>query len=186
MSMEKDVYDDIGKLLREGWSIRVKTVKGRDYLSARKGNDEKGLGPLTEEVRKYLEELYHPSDKSENTGAADPEPKKSYDVTLTTPQPEAYYKESRFQESELGGVLLDIKFERARVKAVDCEHSFSGLCHYWRFMKGSERLQAIYGRFNAKIYKFGVIPKSGDSRDVYCVTELLCLDCDRYEPRKET
>ena len=183
MSMEKDGYDDIGKLLREGWSIRVKTVKGRNYLSARKGNDEKGLGPLTEEVRKYLEALYHPSDKSENTGAADLEPMRAR-VTLTTPLPEAGYKESRFKGSELAGVLLDIKFERARVKGVDCKHSFNGLCQYWQFMKNSERLQALYGRFNANIYKLGVISKSGDSREIYCVTELLCLDCDRYEPRK--
>jgi ribosomal protein L34 len=84
MSMEKDGYDDIGKLLREGWSIRVKTVKGRDYLSARKDKDEKGLGPLTDEVRKYLEDLYHPSDKSENTGAADLEPMRARNANNAT------------------------------------------------------------------------------------------------------
>ena len=43
------IVEEVEKLIAEGWSFRVKKVKERKYISARKGKYEKGLGAHSEE-----------------------------------------------------------------------------------------------------------------------------------------
>lgn len=54
---------DIEAFLKEGWNFRVKVVKGRRYVTRRKGQQERSLGPYSEElwdtivrVRKLIQE----------------------------------------------------------------------------------------------------------------------------------
>ena len=46
---------DLPALAQEGWKGRRKKVKGRDYISLRKGTREKGLGPYTDELWMQLQ-----------------------------------------------------------------------------------------------------------------------------------
>ena len=54
---EMDV--DIDGLLRDGWTPRLKVVGGRRYVTLRKGNRKRSLGPYTpelwEEVRRHAQ-----------------------------------------------------------------------------------------------------------------------------------
>ena len=41
---------EIEGLINEGWKIRIKTKKNRRYITVRKGNKERSLGPYTDEL----------------------------------------------------------------------------------------------------------------------------------------
>ena len=42
--------DELTSLRNAGWRFRIKTVKGKRYISARKGKEEKGIAPFSEEL----------------------------------------------------------------------------------------------------------------------------------------
>ena len=41
---------DINSYIREGWHFRIKTVKGRKYITRRKGQMERGIGPYNPDL----------------------------------------------------------------------------------------------------------------------------------------
>lgn len=190
MSKESASQEDIIELHRKGWSFRVKTVKGKQYFSARKGGEERGLGPYTQDLRKLISELSKPRQSIDNANNEKPlDPSTTYTVTLSPSHLQPLPIKVEFFRSEIEAALFDIKFEMAKVKAVDCEYSFNGFCHYWDFMEDSERLDSIYERFGQDDYRLSIIShhaqlKEGN-RDVLRVTELLCLECEKYIPRKK-
>jgi hypothetical protein len=96
---------------------------------------------------------------------------------------------AEFSKSEVEAALFDIKFERAQIKAADCEYSWNGLCLYWEFMRDSELLISIYERFGVKDNLFGITsirPQGeGQPRKTLRSNELLCFDSDKYTPRNK-
>ncbi len=48
---------DLLALAKEGWKARQKRVKGRNYISIRRGTQEKGLGPYNEALWSQLQDL---------------------------------------------------------------------------------------------------------------------------------
>jgi hypothetical protein len=190
--MSKDTVnrEDVEQLHHTGWSFRVKTVKKKQYLSARKGGEEKGLGLYTQDLRKLISEFSKP--RQRNGGTIDGEPSdtlSTYTVTVFVPLLQLSPTEVEFSQGEIERAVFDIRFEMARVKTVDCEHSWNGFCHYWHFMTGSKRLESIYERFGVEECLLPVMSHHSqseeESRDSLCVTELLCLNCEKYQPRKK-
>ncbi|OGD59323.1 hypothetical protein A3K78_08375 [Candidatus Bathyarchaeota archaeon RBG_13_52_12] len=49
--------DELTSLMNDGWRFRIKTVKGKRYISARKKGDEKGISPFSEEVWGEIQNL---------------------------------------------------------------------------------------------------------------------------------
>jgi ribosomal protein L34 len=49
--------DELKRLRNDGWRFRTKTAKGKRYISARKGKDEQGLGPFSEELWGEIQNL---------------------------------------------------------------------------------------------------------------------------------
>jgi hypothetical protein len=49
--------DELTSFIKDGWRFRIKTVKGKRYISARKGGDEKGVGPFSEELWGEIQKL---------------------------------------------------------------------------------------------------------------------------------
>jgi len=47
--------NEAGKLLKDGWIPRIKTVKHRNYMTLRKDGNERSLGPYEKE---YWSEIY--------------------------------------------------------------------------------------------------------------------------------
>ena len=42
--------EELTSLRNTGWHFRIKTVKGKRYISARNGKEEKGIAPFSEEL----------------------------------------------------------------------------------------------------------------------------------------
>ena len=49
--------DELTSLRNAGWHFRIKTVKGKRYISARKGKDEKGVAPFSDELWGEIQNL---------------------------------------------------------------------------------------------------------------------------------
>jgi len=49
--------NEAGKLIKEGWIPRIKTVKGRNYMTLRKGGNERSLGPYEKECWSEINKL---------------------------------------------------------------------------------------------------------------------------------
>lgn len=49
--------DELTRLMNDGWRFRIKTVKGKRYISARKGRDERGVAPFSEELWGEIQKL---------------------------------------------------------------------------------------------------------------------------------
>jgi len=58
---------DLPALAQEGWKGRRKKVKGRDYISLRKGTREKGLGPYTDALWMQLQDFGMTPQNVQNT-----------------------------------------------------------------------------------------------------------------------
>jgi hypothetical protein len=49
--------DEVAGLVGEGWSFRIKVVKGRRYITVRRGRSERSLGPYSEELWTHIQRL---------------------------------------------------------------------------------------------------------------------------------
>lgn len=188
--MSKDAVSQeyLTELHRNGYSFRVKTIRKKQYLSARKGGKEIGLGLYTQDLSKFISELNkHGQNSNEAKTDKTSDHLTTYTVNLN-PSPLQISVKVDFSRSEVEMALFDIKFERARVKRIDCKYSFNGFCLYWDFMEDSKRLKSIYEGFDIGDYSTPKISNHAQlgeqSRDMLRVTELLCFDCEKYQPRK--
>ena len=118
---ERDILD----FIQEGWNFRVKTTKGHRYISRRKRQVEKNLGPYSDELWDTIERLreqapHFPGIVSE-----------------------------RMKEQERAWKLLDeyLSLDRSLYMVMNCVHKDSeGNCTSWswpnkpRFYENAEKL----------------------------------------------
>jgi len=175
---------------RSGYNFRVKTVDSKQYLSARKGSDEKGLGPLTPELRDFIDELKKSRGTPDESKVDESlQQKSNYLVSLHPTPTYPTLEMTDFSREEMEMALFDIRFERARVKTRDCLYSLNGHCQYWRFLPMSPLLKTIYMRFAGGENALLAYPDhplaGGQDREMVRVTELLCFECDKFNPRNK-
>ncbi|MGD0804301.1 MAG: hypothetical protein ABSA11_09535 [Candidatus Bathyarchaeia archaeon] len=175
---------------REGYHFRIKTVKGKPYLSARKGKEENGLGFLTPELRDFIEKLKRPQEKQNGSEIDESRRQMSkYIVRLHPTQTYPTQELTEFSREEIESAIFDIRFERARVKTIDCYYSLNGYCQYWKYMPNSHLLKKLYERFAGGehvLSAYSDISLAGrPDRELVRVTELICFDCNKYFPRNK-
>ncbi len=190
ISMDKKTLEKVEAFYRDGWNFRGKTVNGISYLSVRKGGVEKGLGRLTPELREFIDRLKEtretPKDIEVN-GSQQTAPR--YLVTLFPTLGEPLREMTEFVRDDVESILFDLKFERAKVKAVECRYVRDGFCTYWRYERKSQPIINLYGRFAGGEYALPAFSDPLESkrydRVMLRINELLCFDCDKYRPRVE-
>lgn len=182
MGKTKTSWETIEKVLAEGYKVRIKNIKGKKYITARKGDDEKGLGPFDEETwaniqKRQKEDLAkeRKDEKIDNTTL--------YTISLISAEIVPTPIEAKFSKIEIEDALFEIKLERAKIKGRDCKYRMLESCKYWEFSKGAEKLDKIYEKFNNKFYSLPISDKN--KRLAYHINELLCFECDKFSPRKK-
>lgn len=173
-------WETIEKLLDEGYKPRVKTSKGKRYISARKGGDEKGLGQYDEvlwnKIQSWIKEDTTKIDVEKNI------PQPLYTISLI-PVKGIPSVEAKFFKREIEDALFEVKLERARIKGRNCKYRRVTWCVYWHFINDAKQLDKIYERFNEKIFS---LPAPGNNdHSMYHINEILCFECDVYRPEKE-
>lgn len=95
--------EEIKQWKLDGWTFRIKNVKGKHYISRRKGQQEKGLGRYDEGLWKLIE----------NTSV---EPSRS---------------KQRIEAEKTIEKIIDVI--RSTRMSVNCSHITDEYCHFWRF-----------------------------------------------------
>lgn len=121
----------VNEYIRCGWSFRIKTSKGRQYITRRRGQEERGMGRFTEELWSVIERL-----KNELLETVNHAPGK---VAANTDTP----SESEHNESEVLPKGLSrreflvkriedsITVHRGGLKMGGCMHNMNSYCTYW-------------------------------------------------------
>ncbi len=134
VSIDNKTLEKVEAFHRDGWSFRGKTVNGISYLSVRKGGVEKGLGRLTPELGEFIDGLKETRETPRDFGVNGSQATDSrYLVTLFPTLGDPSREMTGFLRDDVESILFDLKFERAKVKAVECRYVRDGFCAYWRF-----------------------------------------------------
>jgi hypothetical protein len=119
---KKVTEEEVEKLIAEGWNFRVKKVKGRNYISARKGKNENGLGAYSEENWALINRLLRKGHGKE--GSVEKEPTKIN--KSNRPDVDALFASAR--------EWLHIR--RTTHAMIRCLFKGSdGFCTYWRWLE---------------------------------------------------
>lgn len=113
---------EVEKLIAEGWSFRLKKVKGRTYISTRKGKNENGLGAYSEESWTLITKLLRKGRVED--GITENEPSKLNNIT--GPNVEALGADAR---NWLSIQRTIHKIRRCLFKDSD------DFCTYWQWLK---------------------------------------------------
>jgi hypothetical protein len=149
--------EEIREWKREGWTFRVKTSKGKRYISRRHGKfGEKGMG-------RYSEELWN---LVQNT---DIEPSPSE-------QRQAYYEEAKETFVEV------LRFSRTMEMMRDCSHIKDGFCHFWKYEEKGYLFSLADEVLGEGHYK-QVIKENGSRYWVFKLDVLICSNCPGYKPK---
>ena len=187
--------EEIVRLFNEGYHFRKKSIKGTLYISARKGKQEKGLGKFNQNLWDMIERVKSQNATQPKTSPVveTDQPSKQNNSSLNSPRFHEVtlhggrYEKAVFSDNELENALFNIKYERAKIKMKDCQHSVDRFCQYWYFDENSKIISEIFERFRVSEYKVEKLKYLSEYdvfvRNLLRVSELLCFDCDKYFQR---
>ena len=95
--------DEIENWKNDGWAFRVKTVKGKRYITRRKGKQEKGLGRFDDNLWKLI-----------------------HRVSIIPKQDVERIEAQKLIESIVHAY-------RSYEMSLDCSHIVDGFCFFWRY-----------------------------------------------------
>ncbi len=95
--------DEIDNWKNDGWTFRIKTVKGKRYITRRKGKEEKGLGRFDEKLWNLIQ-----------SGSVIPKK-----------------VEERIEAQQTIESILRVY--RSFEMSLDCSHIVDGFCYFWRY-----------------------------------------------------
>jgi len=121
--MEMTDEDEIKEWKKEGWKFRVKKVKGRQYITRRKGKHEKGLGRYNDKLWKLIQ----------NTKI---EPSES---------------ERKLEAEKMVEDIL--KMIRVHHMSLNCSRVVEGFCHFWKYDEEPGFFNIVDDRIGEGYYK---------------------------------
>jgi len=115
--------DEIKEWKKEGWKFRVKKVKGKRYITRRKGKHEKGLGRYNDKLWKLIQN--------------------------TKIEPSEFERKLE-AEKMVEGVLKMIRVHRM---SLNCSCVVEGFCHFWRYDEEPGFFNIVDDRIGEGYYK---------------------------------
>ena len=122
---ERTSREEINRFIEDGWNFRVKITSGRSYITRRKGQKERSLGPYTEELWSLIGELLNPSPKE--IGELTKLDVKHSEVTRAQDKMVARVRE--LTEKIDKAIML----HRGLHMMQNCYYNVDGFCEYWRW-----------------------------------------------------
>ena len=125
---------EIQGFIEDGWNFRVKKTGGKSYITRRKGQKERGLGPYNKELWDLITELTNPTTKTRIVPVKDIE--KSEAVSERDEMAERV-KELTGKIDE--GIMMYRGFHMMK----HCLYNSEGFCEYWRWEERPSFFDAI-------------------------------------------
>jgi len=189
----------IDELLLDGWTPRIKKVKGKRYITAWKGKKERGFGPYSDELwdkvkpvdpwvtpaqvlelEKRMNKKIERSKRKENIAFNTDIVKMIKQLKESNREENKSFDALRLDFDKMRGELT--KSARRRLRGVDaCRHmDKDGVCYGWSSSRNSNMTTAYHGPMkrvtkNGKIvYRIRVIDNP-----------LICIACPSYERKRQ-
>lgn len=162
--------EEIAEYIRDGWTFRVKKVKGRKYITRRKGQKERGLGLFTPVNWKLISSLLEKTESKEEILEED----------------KTNARAQRQIEGTLKKIDDQLQQERGAVMMKSCYYVDDALyCLYWNFEKKPAYFKTeeeLFGSPSTSLYKRKKIIFGGkmSSRWVYRASPWFCSKCTAY------
>jgi hypothetical protein len=153
-------------LIENGWRFRVKTVKKRRYITMRKRQMERSLGPYDEDLWKRIQSI-----KKRQINQRELSTQESEDI-------ERAWRREISRSRERYHMLL--KFERSRVISTSCRHIVDRFCHFWIWQDEPSFLKDMKKAYNPDAM---LVNKLDNGKLVLRADPLYCSGCPAYERR---
>lgn len=98
--------EQISEWKKDGWTFRVKTSKGKQYITRRRGQEERGMGRYNDKLWNIIKDT-----------------DREYDL---------HKQQQTEKENAINEIEYRIKLNRAFEMGRSCSHSIDGFCHFWR------------------------------------------------------
>jgi hypothetical protein len=115
--------DEIKEWKKEGWKFRVKQVKGKQYITRRKGKHERGLGRRNDKLWNLIQ-----------------------NTKIEPSELERRFEAERLIEGILKGI-------RVYHMSINCIHVVEGFCHFWRYDEEPGFFNIVDNRIGEGYYK---------------------------------
>jgi len=166
MSWDSSTREQIKNLFSGGYYFRKKNVKGRVYITARKGSKEKSLGAFKEGNWEYIRKLTGIKESSTESKQGHKRELKSWDLVR---------RELEEVRGELQNIFLMHKISDCIYRGED------GYCKCWRFLDQPSRALESFLEKIRRFFGEDVIVKveeaDGSKYWVFKAIGLTCRDC---------
>ena len=172
---------DIKSYIREGWHFRSKTVKGRKYITRRKGQMERGIGPYNPELWDLITQLVSQVDTDEKhliktrpLSNKNSNERKVFTQSIVTDEYDTKWRKLLEQISMYRGIQM----------MMSCTHRDSeGYCSYWNWEKKPNFFQLLETLMGDESYKKKEILKNGNMVERWLMKSFhwSCTNCSAYQ-----
>jgi hypothetical protein len=176
MGKNQLVREELLQLIEDRWRFRIKNVSGHRYITRRKKQKEKSLGPFNEDLWNLILQVEYEHALIEGEGSRSVVRRVS--PRFADEESELEWRRS-IRESQ-DRFLRMLAYERSRRMSCDCDHIVNGLCEYWVW----DQEPLFYGHM-VKVYRPEAILTRVDMRDgskkwVFRADSLYCGGCTAY------
>ncbi len=119
---ERKSNKEIQEFIEDGWNFRVKRTGGKSYITRRRGQKERSLGPYNQELWDLITELTNPTTKTRIVPVKDIE---KSEAGSERDEMVARVKELTGKIDE--GIMMYRGFHMMR----NCLYNFDEFCEYW-------------------------------------------------------
>ena len=179
MAERRNSEEEIKKYIFDGWNFRRKISKNREYITRRKGQVERSLGPYTDElwslIAKLRLESHHEQEKQpEKTG-------------LKIDQGYEARSESKVSLDFEDHIHEKLHFDRTIKMMTECLHrDREGYCTYWTWEKQPRFFKGIKQLYGEDLYmkKETMIKNKTVKQWMMRTPAWYCTDCPAYISHK--
>ena len=157
---------ELTSLRNDGWHFRIKTVKGKRYIAARKGRDEKGIGPFSDELWGEIQKLICLG--VELKGGASPK-----DKTSDEGDEDLLFHVRKLNES--------LRMSRGSHMARYCLFKDNeNYCEYWQWNREPHLYKYITKIWGENMFRTSSDEASGSTRWALKAFPYMCAGCPAF------
>ena len=142
----------VKEYIRDGWNFRVKTSKGKRYITRRRGQDEKGMGRFIDEhwsaIERIRDEYLEVSNRAQEDVAAKIDSPIESEASESEVSPPGLSR----REYLMKKIIDHIDLYRGALKMVECRYNVNKHCVYWTWIRRPSFFDDVDECFGPNMY----------------------------------
>jgi len=183
---KKDVdKENVLGYIKQGWNFRIKVVKGRRYITRRKGQVERGFGSFDPDLWATISQMKEKKSDKESLSIRRGPGLDEGTKELSNVVPNRI-RSSEVIETKWRRLQEEISMHRGVQMMVSCMYrDEEGFCSYWNWENKPNFFGLLDDLIGGEIYKKKRISRDGLTVDRWLVRTIhwYCSRCSVYKPR---